>query len=111
LRVIELFKQFGIKGWRRKYKIDGKPDFVFAKQKIAIFVDGCFWHGCVKHCRIPLDNHEYWVAKIDKNIKRDISVVESLQEKNWDVIRIWEHEIKPKSLNTSIFNHIKHLTE
>jgi DNA mismatch endonuclease (patch repair protein) len=56
LRLIEIFKARGITGWRRKYKLPGKPDFVFPKARVAVFVDGCFWHGCPKHCRMPRSN-------------------------------------------------------
>ena len=67
LKLIKLFKDFGIKGWRRNYPLSGKPDFVFLKSRLAVFVDGCLWHGCKEHCRIPKSNRDYWVSKIDKN--------------------------------------------
>lgn len=94
LKLIEYLKKVGIKGWRRNYKIWGKPDFVFLKSKTAIFVDGCFWHG--HNCRNtkPKDNQEYWNKKINKNIERDKIVTEYLKNKNWTVIRIWECELK-----------------
>ena len=94
LKLIKIFKQYGIKGWRRTYPLPGHPDFVFPKSRLAIFVDGCFWHGCNEHCRIPKTNREYWVSKIDKNIKRDKLISKKLKEKEWTVIRIWEHELK-----------------
>lgn len=94
LKLIKFFKEYHIKGWRRNYKIAGNPDFVIPKARLAIFVDGCFWHGCAEHCRLPEANHEYWIAKIDKNIKRDNAINKELQNKRWTVIRIWEHELK-----------------
>lgn len=105
LKLISLFKAHKIIGWRRNYKIYGKPDFVFLKKRIAIFVDGCFWHG--HNCRntSPEDNKAYWGKKISKNIIRDIEVSDRLMSLGWTVIRIWECELKnPKILNDKIFN-------
>lgn len=94
LKLIELFKSYHITGWRRNYKIIGKPDFVFPKLKIALFADGCFWHG--HDCRnlTPSDNSEYWEKKIARNKERDIAVTNTLSKKGWQVVRVWECEIK-----------------
>lgn len=92
LRLI--LKQCRITGWRRKYPLLGKPDFVFPKEKKAVFVDGCLWHGCARHCRIPLAHRSYWKNKIGKNKARDMKINKALRAKKWIVIRIWEHEIK-----------------
>lgn len=94
LKLIAFFKSQSIIGWRRNYKLFGKPDFVFLKTKTAIFVDGCFWHG--HNCRNtkPKDNKEYWETKICKNIQRDKQVTEYLTNKGWLVIRLWECELK-----------------
>jgi len=77
LRFIELLKAAGITGWRRNQKIFGKPDFVFQKLKLAVFVDGCFWHGCPKHCKIPASNRPFWEKKFAANIARDRRVSRS----------------------------------
>lgn len=98
LKLIQLFKQLGLKGWRRNYKIAGAiPDFVFLKKRIAIFADGCFWHG--HNCRnlTPKQNSEYWQKKIENNRIRDKEINERLERKGWKVIRIWECEIKEKN--------------
>jgi DNA mismatch endonuclease (patch repair protein) len=94
LRLIEFFKMNGIKGWRRNYKLVGKPDFVFLKQKVAVFADGCFWHG--HYCRniIPKQNKAYWERKRERNKLRDRLVNLQLKSQNWVVIRLWECEIK-----------------
>ncbi len=97
LKTICLFKEYGIKGWRRKYPLIGNPDFVFTKSRLAIFVDGCFWHGCKAHCRMPNSNRHYWFPKIARNIKRDKIVNKELKERKWLVIRIWEHELRGKN--------------
>jgi len=81
-------------GWRRNYPLYGKPDFVFPKQRLAIFIDGCFWHFCPKHCRIPSSNHEYWITKIQRNAQRDHFVTRKLKADGWTVIRFWEHDLK-----------------
>lgn len=94
LRLIELFKHNSIKGWRRNFKLFGKPDFVFPKLRVAVFADGCFWHG--HNCRNlkPEQNKEYWTQKIKRNMERDQLVTETLTAKNWTVLRIWECQIK-----------------
>ncbi|MCG2755125.1 MAG: very short patch repair endonuclease [Desulfobacteraceae bacterium] len=94
LKLIKIFKEHSIKGWRRNYPLIGKPDFVFPKPRLAIFVDGCFWHGCQEHCRLPESNRDYWVAKINRNKKRDRLISKELRGKKWNVIRVWEHELK-----------------
>ena len=98
LRLIQLFRQLDVKGWRRNYKIArAHPDFVFLKKKIAVFADGCFWHG--HNCRnlTPKQNSEYWQKKIENNRIRDKEINERLERKGWKVIRIWECEIKEKN--------------
>jgi len=98
LKLIKLFKENHIIGWRRNYKIYGNPDFVFFKYKIAVFVDGCFWHGHDCRNTKPKDNADYWKNKIEKNKNRDLIVNNYLRKKCWTVYRIWECEIKNKKL-------------
>ena len=105
IKLLHYFKSQGIKGWRRNYKLFGKPDFVFLKNRMSIFVDGCFWHG--HNCRNtkPKDNQEYWDNKIKGNIQRDSIVTSHLRAKGWNVIRIWECELKDeKVLKEKIIN-------
>lgn len=99
LRFISILQDKGITGWRRNYPLSGNPDFVFPRLKIAVFIDGCFWHGCPSHCRMPSSNIDYWNNKIEKNKIRDKKITKALKMKNWQVIRIWEHEIKSGKLN------------
>lgn len=98
LKLIRFFKEKGIKGWRRNYKLLGSPDFVFPKLRVVVFTDGCFWHGHDCRNTKPEDNKTYWVKKIEKNRNRDALVNEELSKKNWKVIRIWECELKKKNL-------------
>ena len=97
LKMIEIFKELHIIGWRRTYPLLGKPDFVFPKKRVVVFVDGCFWHG--HDCRnvTPSDNAEFWEAKRLYNKKHDEEVTQTLVQKNWTVIRIWECELKKKN--------------
>ena len=94
IKLIEVFGELGIKGWRRNYSVKGHPDFVFPSKKTAIFVDGCFWHG--HNCRntIPKDNAEYWNRKRERNIQHDKEITEMFVNRGWKVIRIWECELK-----------------
>jgi DNA mismatch endonuclease (patch repair protein) len=72
----------------------GKPDIVFLGSRVAVFVDGCFWHGCPDHSVKPKTNSSFWKTKLRKNIERDIRASASLEAAGWTVVRIWEHEIK-----------------
>jgi len=94
LKLISIFRAGKITGWRRNQKLPGKPDFVFCQARLIVFVDGCFWHGCKKHCRIPKDNRQYWQRKIARNVARDIKTVLHLRTMGWQIIRIWEHSLK-----------------
>ena len=92
----------GIRGYRIHYKLPGKPDIVFLKKKIAIFVDGCFWHKCPLCFVKPKTRAKFWTKKIESNIKRDTTVKELLEKEGWIVLRIWEHEIKKTMDNVLI---------
>lgn len=88
LRLIEIFKQNGIVGWRRNYKVKGHLDFVFLNKKVAVFVDGCFWHGHDCRNTRPADNAEFWQKKRARNIKHDKEIIELFESRGWTVIRI-----------------------
>src|SRR6266567_5791886 len=83
-----------ISGWRRHLPLPGNPDFAFRAARVAVFIDGCFWHGCHSHCRFPATNRAYWLKKIAGNKARHRSVRSALRKSGWRVIRIWEHELK-----------------
>ena len=92
----------GISGWKLNVRtIEGSPDFFFANEKIAIFLDGCFWHGCELCGHIPKNNKSFWETKIARNKERDIRNTALLKSKGIIVIRFWEHEIG-KSLQKCI---------
>lgn len=69
-----------------------RPDVVFTRQKVALFVDGCFWHGCPEHQHVPRSNRDYWVPKLQANEARDRRVDAALDHDGWTTIRVWEHE-------------------
>lgn len=97
LTLIEIFHQNGITGWRRGYPVKGHPDFVFLSKRIAVFVDGCFWHSHDCRNTRPKQNEEYWAKKRERNMKHDTEVTRQFVERGWTVIRIWECELKKKN--------------
>ena len=80
--------------YRLSSRLPGKPDLVFPAARVAVFVDSCFWHACPKHCRFPKSNSEYWLAKLQRNKKRDRLVTVHCRKLGWTVIRVWEHSIR-----------------
>src|SRR5258705_1870911 len=91
LRLIKILRDFKIRGWRRRTAIFGKPDFAFSSARLAVFVDGCFWHGCSLHGSIPKTNTLFWKDKINRNKSRDAKVRRVLNGVGWSVLRIWQH--------------------
>jgi DNA mismatch endonuclease (patch repair protein) len=83
----------GLRGYRKHWKVPGKPDFAWPSRKIAVFVDGCFWHGC--SCKyLPRTNTEFWRNKIETNKRRDRRVTRSLRREGWTVIRVKECAVR-----------------
>lgn len=123
-RLAAIFRAHGITCWRRqvviKFRVSGfksrvlgrkdskpetrnlkqsksvRPDFIFRAQKLAVFVDGCFWHGCPEHFRRPQTRQKFWDAKITRNQARDAEVTKALRKAGWRVLRLWEHELAVK---------------
>jgi DNA mismatch endonuclease (patch repair protein) len=91
---LRLLRNAKISGWRRHLNLPGKPDFVFHSRRLAVFIDGCFWHGCPRCYRMPEDNRPYWKAKVLSNRRRDRRRTRELRLLNWRVLRIWEHSLK-----------------
>lgn len=131
LRLMAVFREQGITGWRRqvaiRFQVSGskfqdksrkakkratnlkpetlnlkpqtksvRPDFVFRRERLVVFVHGCFWHGCAEHCRRPKSNRKFWGAKITRNIERDAVVTKALRKTGWRVLSLWEHELTKK---------------
>ena len=94
-RVVKALRAAGITGWRRHVKtIGGTPDLVFRSERVVVFIDGCYWHGCPKCGHIPKTNATYWRQKITRNTTRDRRNRATLRRAGYSVIRIWEHELK-----------------
>lgn len=82
------------------------PDIVMVSRKVVIFIDGCFWHKCPKCYRQPKSNKKYWLPKIERNVQRDKAQDKWLKKNGWDVIRIWEHEIR-KDLDGVLYKIVR----
>lgn len=85
---------------RSRRKLPGSPDFAILAPPgsrhlgVAVFVDGCFWHGCAEHCRMPATNRAYWIRKIARNIARDAEADRALRKMGWKPLRVWEHSVR-----------------
>lgn len=118
LALIRVFRTLRITGWRRHVALRGglalrrgaqargsskprpgfrvRPDFVFPQRRLAVFVDGCFWHGCPQHGTQPKGNAAFWRKKFAANRTRDRLVTRTLRRDGWRVLRIWEHDLARK---------------
>ncbi|MDD2779437.1 MAG: very short patch repair endonuclease [Candidatus Methanomethylophilaceae archaeon] len=88
-------REAGLSGYRLQWKVPGRPDIAYPGRKVAIFVNGCFWHMCPR-CNLPLprSNQDYWIPKLRRNKERDSEKREALEETGWTVITVWECEIR-----------------
>ena len=91
--LAKILRRHHVTGWRRQAALFGKPDFTFRARRVAVFVDGCFWHGCPKHGTRPRQNRGFWERKLNRNRARDRRVNRALRAKGWRVVRIWEHDL------------------
>ena len=96
--MIAIFRAHGIRGWRRSQTLFGKPDFVFRRERLVLFVDGCFWHGCrkPKHAPMPKNRALWWADKLGKNKARYRLVTRTLRGQGWRVMRVWECDLTPR---------------
>lgn len=84
--------------YRVSTRLPGRPDIVFPRERLAVFIDGCFWHRCPRHYQAPATNPQFWERKIDRNVERDRMVDLQLASLGWRVKRIWEHEVREDPL-------------
>jgi DNA mismatch endonuclease (patch repair protein) len=103
---LSMLRQVGITGWRRHVNLPGKPDFVFRSQRLAIFLDGCFWHGCPRCYRLPQHNRAYWKKKVVGNRRRDRCRSQDLRSLGWLVLRIWEHTLKSQQGRARVLSRV-----
>ena len=107
LKLASILRAAGITGWRRHQPLPGCPDFIFRRDRLAIFVDGCFWHGCRWHCRMPQSNSTYWQKKIARNTIRDRATNKTLKEAGWRVLRVWAHSLNsPQAILTKVTSQL-----
>lgn len=85
--------QYPVPGWRRR-----TIDIAFTRRKVAVFINGCFWHGCTKHRGVPASNREWWQEKLTKNVARDAETDAHLHRLGWHVVRLWEHDLATEGL-------------
>ena len=125
LTMVALLRDARIMGWRRHVKLRPRlsvvdtelatdknvgriltrPDFIFRPAKVALFVDGCFWHACPMHSTAPAQNAEVWAEKFAGNVRRDAAQTRALEAAGWKVLRIWEHELQDRNaLTTHVLN-------
>jgi DNA mismatch endonuclease (patch repair protein) len=99
---LRMLRDQQISGWRRHMALPGKPDFAFPLNHLAIFIDGCFWHGCPRCYRLPDDNRRYWQIKVLSNRRRDKARTRELRSRNWRVLRFWEHSLKSDAARSRV---------
>ncbi|MXY78734.1 MAG: very short patch repair endonuclease [Chloroflexi bacterium] len=93
------------RGWRFRVDLPVKaggrrvrPDIVFTRRRVAVFVDGCFWHACPDHGQMPRANASYWEPKLRRNVERDLEDTGALERSAWTVVRVWEHQPTPDAV-------------
>ena len=106
-------REAGLTGYRLQWKkAPGRPDIAFPGRKIAIFVNGCFWHRC-PHCNpsMPKRNTDFWIAKFKRNVERDQAAITELENLGWTAITIWECELKKKNIDQTMERVITQIRE
>lgn len=106
LSFMQLCREARITGWRRHLPLPGRPDFAFPQKRVAVFLDGCFWHGCPKCYKPPARNPVFWAEKAARNRRRDRKVDRLLREDGWTVVRVWEHALRSPE---SVLRRVAHL--
>lgn len=104
---LQLLRAARISGWRRHVSLPGKPDFIFPASRVAIFIDGCFWHGCPRCYKLPGDNRPYWKRKLLSNRLRDRTRTRELRSQDWHVVRIWEHSLKSPASRERVLSKLR----
>lgn len=111
--VASMLAGMRLRGWRKHANdLPGHPDIVFEVDRVAIFVDGCFWHGChICNRPLPKTNVDYWIRKIDNNVKRASETDKKLTRAGWNVVRIWEHELKKAAFRSEVRSRLLNALE
>jgi DNA mismatch endonuclease (patch repair protein) len=109
-KLIAILENADLTGFARYAAgLPGTPDVAFMEERVAVFLDSCFWHGCPKHLRRPSSNTDYWQSKIEKNIRRDRRQRAALRRTGWSAIRVWEHDLPdPSKVIRKVRRALKH---
>ena len=102
-----LLRQNGISGWRRQWPVAGRPDVAFPKEKVAVFVDGCFWHQCPRHKRVPETRKGYWMEKFRVGKAKRVSDKRSLRADGWVILEVWEHDLKSEVGRAKVLKRVQ----
>jgi DNA mismatch endonuclease (patch repair protein) len=105
-KMEKLLRHRGIRGYKKQWPVAGKPDFAWPKSKVAVFVDGCFWHGCPRCDRPSKSNTKFWRLKILSNRRRDARVSRKLRKAGWSVLRVWECRISEERTMSRIMRAV-----
>lgn len=100
--LARLLRSWGLKGWRRHLPLPGRPDFAWRRERVVVFVDGCFWHGCPRCYSLPRNNTAFWREKLKGNQRRDRRVNRALRMAGWTVVRVWECQVATRRTKTAI---------
>lgn len=101
-KVSKALWKTGIRFRKNDKSLYGTPDISIKTFKIVIFIDSCFWHVCPEHFKMPKSNTDFWIKKVESNIERDKRVTEYYINKGWNLMRVWEHELKKDNFHTTI---------
>ena len=111
VKMEKLLRIRGIRGYRKQWPIAGKPDFAWPKSRVALFVDGCFWHGCPRCDRPSKSNLDFWRPKLISNRRRDRRVSRKLRKDGWSVLRVWECRISEERTLSRIMRAVSRLAD
>lgn len=101
-RLATALRAAGVRGWRRHLALPGRPDFTFRREKVCVFVHGCFWHGCSRCYRMPRTNSTFWALKVEKNRARDHRVARILRLRGYRVLTIWECDLRGRRVALAV---------
>lgn len=112
LLVRQKLREAGLTGYRLQWKVPGRPDVAWPGKKVALFVNGCFWHRC-PHCNLglPKSNVEYWTIKFQKNVERDRKNMDLLESMGWTVFVVWECQLKKKVVDSTLSELLPRLAQ
>lgn len=105
-RGLRFRKDYSVELGRTRVRVD----IAFPRERLAVFIDGCFWHSCPRHGKVPASNVDYWVPKLERNLERDRSNTTSLRRRGWAVLRLWEH-VPPEAAAQRVERKVRELRE